>query len=274
MSSTRALLVLACQANLVGCALVRPGAPAPVPEIRPGILAGYLPQTALPNALALLPPPPAAGSPGAALDEDVYARTRALVGTPRWALATADANLMFPAAAETFACALDARIDEAETPRLYVLMRRSLADAGLATYSAKNHYQRTRPFVVHDASTCTPKDEQMLRGDGSYPSGHAAIGWAWGLILAEVAPERGNALLERALAFGESRVVCGVHWLSDVIEGRDVGAAAVARLHADPAFAADLAAAKTEFAALRAKAAGPGRDCAAEGAALAAQFGQ
>jgi acid phosphatase (class A) len=65
-----------------------------------------------------------------------------------------------------------------------------------------------------------------------------------------------------------------VHWLSDVVEGRAMGAAAVARLHADPAFAADLAAAKTELAAVRAKAAGPGRDCAAEAAALAAQFGQ
>jgi acid phosphatase (class A) len=245
-----------------------------VPEIRPGILAGYLPQTALPNALALLPPPPAQGSPAMALDEDVYARTRALAGTPRWAIAAADVELMFPAAAGTFACALGARIDEAAAPHLYVLMRRTLADAGFATYSAKNHYERTRPFAAHDAASCAPKDEAMLRKDGSYPSGHAAIGWAWALVLAELAPERSDALLARGRAFGESRVVCGVHWLSDVVEGRTVGAAAVARLHADPAFAADLAAARTELAAVRAQGAGPGRDCAAESAALAAQLGQ
>jgi acid phosphatase (class A) len=271
--SLRAVACLALTTAL-GCALAAPPPRPPVPEIRPGILAGYLPQTALPNARALLPPPPAAGSPAAAVDEDAYARARALVGTPRWALAASDANLMFPAAAETFACALDARISEAGTPHLYVLMRRTLADAGFATYSAKNHYARTRPFVAHGAASCTPQEEAMLRNDGSYPSGHAAIGWAWGLVLAELAPERADALLARGRAFGESRVVCGVHWQSDVVEGRAVGAAAVARLHADPAFAADLAAAKAELAAERAKGGGPGRDCAAESAALAAQLGQ
>jgi hypothetical protein len=34
----------------------------PVPEIRSGVLKGYLPQEALPDSLALLPPPPAVGS--------------------------------------------------------------------------------------------------------------------------------------------------------------------------------------------------------------------
>jgi len=33
-----------------------------VREIRPGVLAGYLAKTALPDSLALLPPPPALGS--------------------------------------------------------------------------------------------------------------------------------------------------------------------------------------------------------------------
>jgi acid phosphatase (class A) len=43
--------------------------PAPVPEIRPGILAGYLPPKVLPDSLALLPSPPAAGSAALARDE-------------------------------------------------------------------------------------------------------------------------------------------------------------------------------------------------------------
>jgi acid phosphatase (class A) len=61
-----------------------------------------------------------------------------------------------------------------------MLMRRTLADAGLATYKAKDHYKRARPFVESKAAICTPQDEAMLRKDGSYPSGHAALGWAWG----------------------------------------------------------------------------------------------
>ena len=105
--------------------------------------------------------------------------------------------------------------------------------------------------------------------DGSYPSGHTAIGWAWALILCEIAPERADAILARGRAFGESRNICNVHWHSDVVEGRFMGAAAVSRLHADPAFCAELEAAKAELVAVRAKGLKPTRDCQAETDALA-----
>jgi acid phosphatase (class A) len=48
-----------------------------------------------------------------------------------------------------------------------------------------------------------------------------------------------------------------VHWLSDVEEGRTMGAATVARLHASADFAADLAAARAELAAVRARSLAP-----------------
>jgi len=50
-----------------------------------------------------------------------------------------------------------------------------------------------------------------------------------------------------------------------------VGAGTVARLHADPAFRADLEAAKAELAAVRAKGLKSTRDCKAEAEALALQ---
>ena len=100
---------------------------------------------------------------------------------------------------------------------------------------------------------CTPEDKEFLLKNGSYPSGHSAIGWAWALILIEIAPERTDAILARARVFEESRVICTVHWQSDVTEGGFMGAGTVARLHADAAFRADLEAAKAEFAAVRAK---------------------
>jgi acid phosphatase (class A) len=187
----------------------------------------------------------------------------------RWTLATDDANLNFPQAAGTFSCALNAPITEQDTPHLYMLLRRTLTDALLSTYSAKDHYSRTRPFVVNKEPTCTPNEEKFLMTNGSYPSGHTAIGWAWALILSEISPGQNDAILARGRAFGESRVVCNVHWQSDVIEGRLMGAAIVARLHADPTFRADLEAAKAELAAVRAKGLKPLRDCAAEAAAMA-----
>ena len=100
------LLVLACIVITAGCAgFERQSKPA-VPEIHPGILAGYLQLETLPNSLALIPPPPAEGSAAFALDEEVNRKNLALQGTPRWKLAAEDAELMFPEAAGTFSCAL------------------------------------------------------------------------------------------------------------------------------------------------------------------------
>lgn len=261
---------LMCAAVMAGCAGTSVGTkPEAVPEIRPGLLAGYLARDALPNSLALVPVPPAAGSAALALDEEVARASTALRGTPRWLLATSDADLRFPQAADTFSCALNAPITEAQVPHLYVLLRRTLTDAGLSTYAAKDTYKRARPFVVNKAPICTPADQAALEKDGSYPSGHTAVGWAWALILTEIAPDRANAVLARGLAFGESRNVCNVHWHSDVVQGRSIGAGVVARLHAEPAFRADLEAAKAELAAVHAQNLVPARDCAAEAAALA-----
>jgi len=263
------LFVLLAIAITAGCASTKQqSGPMAVPEIHPGILAGYLDPETLPNSLALIPPPPAAGSAALAHDEAVSRRSLVLRGTPRWDLAANDAELMFPEAAGTFSCALDIAITEKDTPHLYMLLRRTLADAGLSTYTAKNNYQRQRPFMVNQAPICTPDEEALLRKDGSYPSGHTAIGWAWALILTEIAPDRADAILARGRAFGESRIVCNVHWHSDVLEGRFMGAAAVARLHADPAFQADLESAKTEYANAQAKGDAPLRDCQAETEAL------
>ncbi|MBW1725663.1 MAG: phosphatase PAP2 family protein, partial [Deltaproteobacteria bacterium] len=217
----RILLVLACVAITAGCAsFERQSKPAAVPEIHPGILAGYLQPEALPNSLALLPPPPAEGSAAHSLDDEVSRNNLVLRGTPRWKLAVQDANLMFPQAAGTFSCALGVPITEQDMPHLYMLLRRTLADAGLSTYTAKNQYQRRRPFMKNNKPTCTPDEEAHLRKDGSYPSGHTAIGWTWALILSEIAPEKTDAILARGRAFGESRVICNVHWHSDVVEGR------------------------------------------------------
>jgi len=245
--------------------------PADIPEIRAGsgILSGYLPRADLPDSLALLPPPPAEGSPAAAADQAVFQASQALRGGPRWQMAARDNELQFPKAAQTFACALEMPIGESATPHVNMLLRRTLADAGLSTYRAKDRYQRTRPFVRNQAATCAPQDEVKLAKDGSYPSGHAALGWAWALILAELAPERTDRLLARGYAYGQSRVVCGVHWQSDVDAGRVMGAATVARLHADPLFRAQMEAARVEVARVRASGSRPDQaECAAEAAAL------
>ena len=257
-------LLAGCVKPTVQTQPTAPDQPAAGVAFIPGFLPGYLATNQLPNSLALLPPPPAAGSAALALDEAISTRSLALRDTPRWMLATSDADLHFPHAASTFSCALNAPISELEMPRLYRLLRRTLTDFGLSTYAAKNHYN-----LWNKAPICTPAEQAFLEKDGSYPSGHTAAGWGWALVLSELAPERTDALLARGLAFGESRNAGNAHWHSDVVQGRTMAAATLARLHAEPTFRADLEAARAELAVVRGKGLKPNRDCSAESAALA-----
>lgn len=261
----KAMIVLSCLVITAGCANNR----QTKPSFSPDKIAGYLTPESAPNSEALLPPPPAADSTAFALDQDISRNSFNLRDSPRWKLSAADADLTFPNAAGTFSCAVNVPISEQDTPHLYILLRRTLADTNLSTSKAKNKYMRTRPFVINSEPTCSPDAEQYLRKNGSYPSGHSTVGWAWALILSEISPEQADAIFARGRAFGQNRVICNVHWQSDVIEGRNMGAATVARLHADPLFRADLEAARTELAVVRAKGLRPSRDCQAEADSLA-----
>jgi len=247
-------LALLVTLSLAACASTGTKSPPPdVKEVRPGILEGYLPADAQPDSLALVPPPPKKGSAAFARDEEAARATFVLRGSPRWELAIADADLHFPAAAGHFHDAIGFAVTKQDTPWLYRLLRRTIADPGLSTYAAKNHYARPRPFMANGEPIGTPDDEAFLRKDGSYPSGHTAIGWAWALILTEIVPDRTDTILARGLDYGRSRMILNVHWQSDVDAGRIMAAATVARLHANEEFRRDLEMAKREVARIHSK---------------------
>lgn len=236
---------------LSGCA----SAPAPAPTFWAGFRDhphGYLAVEGALNAAAFLPSPPEAGSLREQDDIAVYRAKRALAGTPRWEQARADNEIETPDAPRIFDEALGIRFAPERLPTLTILLGRMLGDLETVQTPAKRGFTRSRPFVTEPLPTCI-SPEPWLAASGSYPSGHAALGWAWALVLAEMAPDQADALLARGLAYGESRVVCGVHYRSDVEAGRIVGAALVARLKADPAFHADFQIAARELAAERAR---------------------
>lgn len=66
--------------------------------------------------------------------------------------------------------------------------------------------------------------------------------------MAELVPSRADAILQRGRDYGDSRVICGYHFPSDIEAGRLLAAGVIARLHADANFRRDLDAARSELA--------------------------
>lgn len=212
----------------------------------------YLLEGDVVNSLQLLPPPPADSTAHYAYDREMYEWGKSMRDTPRGKQAIQDANLDEGWQDRDFSEAFGFALTPENAPEIVKLLANMKEDAGdLATRDAKNYYMRKRPFMVYNEPSATPGDEESLSKNGSYPSGHTAIGWASALVLSEINPAREQELIQRGYDFGESRVICGAHYQSDVDAGRIVGAAVVARLHADEGFQKQLSKAKAEFARLQ-----------------------
>jgi acid phosphatase (class A) len=226
---------------------------------------GYLGDRLL-DTSTIVPPAPAPGSPRAEADRAIFTATRALKGSPRWDMAIADLDER--RAVYAMRCAIGVEIkDLGDAPKLSRVLLRVAPDLTKAVDTPKAFYNRKRPYLEQEGEICTERSEALAKSP-DYPSGHSSWGWAVGLILAELAPDRAEPILQRARAYGESRAVCGVHTASAVAAGRDNGAAVIAAVHGVPDFRADMEAARAELAELRAKA-GPLEGCEAEAAVLA-----
>ena len=242
-----------------GCAPVQTPPKAPV-------AAGTAPESSLQTGV-LLPAAPKAGTARYEADREVFRATRSLEGSPRWAQAQRDVDYATPVLMADFSCAMGVPLDAARLPQLAALVDQTSNAADASTAPAKKANQRQRPFLIDPGATC--QSTAQLAHSFDYPSGHATRGWAVGLVLTELAPDRATDLLLRSRAFADSRVVCGVHNLSAIEAGAMNGAAVVATLHASEMFQSKLAAARKELADHRLRAASnAGPQCTAERAIL------
>jgi acid phosphatase (class A) len=155
-----------------------------------------------------------------------------------------------------YSCAAGMALDPAIDLALFRLLRRMVGDSEAIEQHAKLVYKRPRPFVENGGPMCTPDDKSIL-ASYSYPSGHSTFSWTAGMIMAELMPERATPLMKRARSYGESRVVCGAHYESDVEAGRVVASALFAVLQTNSQFRADLDSARAELTANRARSSAP-----------------
>ena len=227
----------------------------------------YLDPAAMPDTTVILPHAPVKGTARYEADRKIFLRTRRLKGSARWAMAQNDNDYSDAALAKDFTCALGVAMNPADEPHLSQLVSRMTPDLLRVMRDAKNFNKRQRPFLIDKGDTCIPITPDFAKSY-DYPSGHATFSWALGLILAEIAPDRATPILARARAYGESRVVCGVHNASAVDAGRTEASIVIAALHSSAEFRADMDAARAELAAARAKAAPP-TGCEAETALVA-----
>lgn len=238
------VFAVAALLTLTGCATLSGDAATPNRYLAKGVY----------DARDHLPPPPAKGSPEAEKDRQIFRATRALEGSPRWSLAKADnveENVL-----DGFSCALGFTPTRASNPKLAAMLLRVSGDVRSAVAGPKLKYRRPRPFRSEKGPLCI-KPGLGFSLSPDYPSGHSTWGWTVGLILAEAAPDRAEAILARARGFGESRIVCGVHNASSVEAGKHNAENLFAALWASEAFKADLAAVRAELDTARAQATPP-----------------
>jgi acid phosphatase (class A) len=193
-----------------------------------------------PDAVALLAPPPLPGSPEQAAD---LAEVRAIVHA-------AGSNDVTQAFSEkkfnifTFTPAIGDFFQPGKFPKTEAFFERVQTDAAAATDSAKDIFQRPRPFVL-DPSLASGKLEKSY----SYPSGHSTESMVLALVLADLFPDKHDAILSVARNIGWHRVEIGRHYLSDIYAGRVMAQAIVREMKASPDFQRDFAGAKAELAA-------------------------
>jgi acid phosphatase (class A) len=203
-----------------------------------------------PDTVAVVPQAPAPGSPRDLEDRAIFKATRALEGSPRWALAQNDVDLRIPSVLRDFSCAAGVTLTEQNAPALVAILTKLYPDLQSAYGGPKDLYRRSRPYLRDPGPICTQRSKR-LDESFDYPSGHATFAWTYGLILAELLPDRTGPILQRARAFGESRAVCGVHSASAVTEARTAASALFAALQASPTFQEDLRSARAQLATIR-----------------------
>lgn len=218
---------------------------------------GYIPRASMPDIRAWVAPAPDALSVAQLLDDKIYESTRPLVATARGQSAAEDdvydkdqvldrflPSIGSPKLSNTARKSLETIIDtmERDAANLVEPLKKKVCEGG-----------RVRPFVAKPGTpTClAPVDlaghadsDQITFGlatSGAYPSTHATIGILIGLLLAELFPDKAQAAIARGLEFGQSRVICGFHYQSDVDAGRLAGAALLARIKSSDRFKEDWA---------------------------------
>jgi acid phosphatase (class A) len=115
-----------------------------------------------------------------------------------------------------YAAAVGHPLEASQYPNTAALIDKVGRDVKVVTDGLKQHFLRPRPYQAD------PRVQPAIEREPSpsYPSGHATRGLAFAMVLADLAPERREALLAQGRLVGVDRVIGGVHYPSDIEAGQ------------------------------------------------------
>jgi acid phosphatase (class A) len=199
----------------------------------------YLP-AGLPDASTLLPPPPLSGSPEQAADmQEVRFVSR---NAPSNDVAVAFSEREF--SIFNFTPAIGDFFQPRKFPKTEDFMHNIQKDAAAVADHAKDIWKRPRPFMI-DPSLATGKLEKTF----SYPSGHSTESMVLALVLADLFPDKHDAIITEARSIGWHRVEIARHYPTDIYAGRVLAQAIVEQMKQSPDYQRDFAAAQAELTA-------------------------
>ncbi len=197
------------------------------------------------NAATLLAPPPLPGSAEQAADLDT-------VRNVYHAVTETDKNAAYGEkkfSVYNFTGAAGPFFVKENLPKTTEFFEKVQKDAEAVTDTGKDFFKRPRPYVT-DPSLSNGKLEKSF----SYPSGHSTESMVLALVLAEVLPDKEDAIIAHARQIGWHRVQIARHYPTDIYAGRVLAKAIVREMNKSPEFQHDLAEAKAEVATAEAAA--------------------
>jgi acid phosphatase (class A) len=196
------------------------------------------------RAADILPPPPGAEAERTAAMET----TRAVYH----AASEADKNAAYAEkkfSVFNFSEAAGNYLVETNLPKTAAFFQKVQKDAEAVTDEGKDFFQEPRPYTA-DPSLANGKLEKSF----AYPSGHSTEATTLALVLAELLPEKRDAILAHSDLMGWHRVQIARHYPADIYAGRELARAIVHELKKSEAFQKELAEVKAELDAARAMA--------------------
>lgn len=200
----------------------------------------------LPDASRFLPAPADENDTRFVSDSCMYEWGKTFRGTLRGDTAIADAGYAIAYFLKRFSPAVNQNLTEETHPKLTQLLLSVMNAGNKSIQKAKKRFARRRPYHHFGEGTPVPQDEYP-DDFTSYPSGHAVRAWMAAMALTAVSPKNADAIMKIGYEIGQSRIILGFHYQSDVDAARLAASATFARLCAEKKFHKAIENAKKEL---------------------------